>query len=470
MESASPEVRTPDRILFIHGTFAGRLPDQGDAWWQLGSKFSQLVTKVLRGLAIPSEEAFHWTGENSDVFRVFDAALLLERLRRENERGPFCVIAHSHGGMVLWHALMLSVERQIPLDNLRSWMTVGTPFIFYEARIGRVARHHLMAALIALFFSCLLAFHWYKSWLAVGLFALGELAAFSTCVLYLAVSSSRRLRSLEKETTQRLGSRWLGVRSKHDEAIALLRTALLLRTPIMPAWEDYPRWSYSQTGATEIPGRIPQQVWKRRGPSKEHPAFFLHPNKWLLKKQVRISGWRMHAREWVLRNILFWPFDMGLSLIRFGYNEFLANLLNGAAASAARSRLLGDDAPYFVAASVTDVPSRVQGLSSAELPREVDDELVRQANANATGLLADLRRNYISQLVLMHPGSILALPPSVSSDLTSTLVHCLYFEVESCQRLIAGALRHVFGGDVSRIQKDWTKQAHAATLKMTDAS
>jgi hypothetical protein len=120
---------------------------------------------------------------NSDVFRVFDSALLLERLRRENEKGPFHVVAHSHGGMVLWHALMLAVERQIPLDNLRSWITVGTPFIFYETRIGRIARQHLTPALIALTFSSLLAFHEYRSWLAVWLFALGILAIFSTYLL-----------------------------------------------------------------------------------------------------------------------------------------------------------------------------------------------------------------------------------------------------------------------------------------------
>src|SRR4051794_3128909 len=273
VDAAGVEPRIP-RIVFVHGTFAQRISDQGDAWWQLGSKFSLRIQKVLNGLAIPSDESFHWTGENSDVFRVLDSSLLLERLRRENEKGPFHVIAHSHGGMVLWHALMLSVERQIPLDNLRSWVTVGTPFIFYEARIGRVARHHLMRALVALIFTCLLAFYFCESWLAVGLFALGTLMVFFTRVLYLAKSGSKRLRSLEDETIHLLGSRWLGVRSKHDEAIALLKSVLFLHTPVVPAWNDGPRWSYSQSGATSIPGRVPQRVWRSRGPSSEEPAFF----------------------------------------------------------------------------------------------------------------------------------------------------------------------------------------------------
>ena len=176
----------------------------------------------------------------------------------------------------------------------------------------------------------------------------------------------------------------------------------------------------------------------------------------------------MHALEWMLHNMFFWPLEVCFALVRFGYNEFLVDFLNSAAASAARSYLLGDDAPYFVAVSVTDVPSRDQGLSTAELPREVDEALVQQADANAKGLLADLRRNYISQLVLMHSASILAAPPSTSSDLMDALVHCLYFEVESCQKLIAAALRHVCGGDVSRAHEEWTKQAHTATLKMTE--
>ena len=188
MDAAGLELRKPHSIVFVHGTFAGRLSDRGSVWWQLGSKFSQLVRRALEGLAIPSEEAFHWAGENSDVFRVFDSALLLKRLRRENEKGPFHVVAHSHGGMVLWHALMLAVEQQISLDNLRSWMSVGTPFIFYEARIGRIARHHLVPTLIALIFSCLLVFHRYKSWIAAWLFAFGTLVIFLTYLLYLASS------------------------------------------------------------------------------------------------------------------------------------------------------------------------------------------------------------------------------------------------------------------------------------------
>jgi hypothetical protein len=127
VEAADLECRIPHSIVLVHGTYAQRLSDQGDAWWQLGSKFSERVRKALKGLGIPSDECFHWSGENSDAFRVFDSSLLLERLRRENDKGPFHVVAHSHGGMVLWHALMLSVERQISLNNLQSWMTVGTP-------------------------------------------------------------------------------------------------------------------------------------------------------------------------------------------------------------------------------------------------------------------------------------------------------------------------------------------------------
>lgn len=468
MEAADLELRLRDNVVFVHGTFAGRLSDRGSAWWQLESKFSQFVRKELQGLAVPSEEAFHWTGENSDVFRVFDSAPLLERLRRENEKGPFHVVAHSHGGMVLWQALMLAVERQIPLGNLRSWITVGTPFIFYEARIGRVARHHLMPMLIGLIFPCLLVFHRYKSWLVAWLFALGTLAIFSIRVLYFVKSSSKRLRCLEKETMRQFGSLWLGVRSKHDEAIALLKTALLLRTPVTPAWNDYPRWSYSRIGATHVHGRIPRRVWRRRGPSNEDPAFFLHPNEWLRRKEVPSSGWRMHAREWMLYNMFFWPLDLVLTLARLGYNRLLVDFLNGAAASVARSRLLGDDAPYFVAVSVRDVPSRGEALSAAELPREVDEALVQQANASAIGVLTDIRRNYISQLVLMQSGSILAAWPSASSDLTGALVHRLYFEVESCQKLIAATLRHVCGGDVSRKHEEWTKQTHTATLKMIE--
>lgn len=470
MDAVGQELRRiPDKIVFVHGTFAARLPHQGANWWQLGSKFSQLVQKALAGLAVPSEEVFHWTGQNSDVFRVFDSVTLLDRLRRENEKGYFHVIAHSHGGMVLLHALMLAVEQGITLDNLRSWITVGTPFIFYKARIGRVVRHHFIPTLVALMVSSLLAIWWQHSWFAVSTFALGTLAATFTYLWYLAKSSSKRLRNLEQDTIRQYGSRWFGVRSQHDEAIALLKTALRLRTPVAPGWNDHPWWSYSQTGATGVPGRIPRRVWSRRGPSQEDPAFFVHPNEWLRRTLSPSTGWRMHAFGWIMQNMFFWPLEVILSVARFGYNTFLLNCLNRAAASVARSRLLGDDSPYFAAVGVADVPSQGQALRAAELPREVDEELLQQANANAAAMLTELRCSYISQLVLAPSTPILSAPTNVSQDPAGALVHCLYFEIESCQALIAAAVQRVCGGEITSTYQQWAKQAEAATLKVTEA-
>jgi hypothetical protein len=49
------------------------------------------------------------------------------------EGTKYHIVAHSHGGSVVWHGLVESKRRGIDLSGLRSWTTVGTPFLKYSA-------------------------------------------------------------------------------------------------------------------------------------------------------------------------------------------------------------------------------------------------------------------------------------------------------------------------------------------------
>lgn len=371
---------------------------------------------------------------------------------------------------MLWNALMLSVERQIPLDNLRSWITVGTPFVFYQAQFWRALRCHLRPVFyVAVVALPLLSIP--NGWMPALGGVCATLSAQFGLVFYRVRSSAKRLECLEKTAISRFGSRWVGVRSKHDEAIALLKAALSLRMPtVLSSWEDGPRWLYRQPGATTVRGRIPGAAVRLRKPPRAAFKLSLSPFDLFRKEEVPEAGWHMHGRAWMTRNLAVWPVVLVFDLIRFGYNELIVRLLNRMTASTVRARVLGDDSPYFVAAHVSDVPSRDAGLSAAQLPSEIEKELVAHADDRAKRLMGDLRATYISQLVLMSSETVLLVPPHSTDKLTSALVHCLYFEVEACQQFIVGILKHLCGGDASRTQKGWLDQARAGARKVAEGS
>ena len=54
----------------------------------------------------------------------------------ENAGRPYHLIAHSHGGTVLWHALQDAVAAGRELKHLRTWTTLGTPFPTFRPTIG----------------------------------------------------------------------------------------------------------------------------------------------------------------------------------------------------------------------------------------------------------------------------------------------------------------------------------------------
>ena len=124
-----------DLVLLIHGTFAGRAADQGDSWWQEGSSaWRALSERLPAGTRLAEQgEVFHWSGDNSERGRIKAGADLLERMMQLEASGRgYHLIGHSHGGSVIWHALRQATLRRIPLARMRSWSTVGTPFLHYR--------------------------------------------------------------------------------------------------------------------------------------------------------------------------------------------------------------------------------------------------------------------------------------------------------------------------------------------------
>jgi len=127
----------PDLLLPVHGTFGARREDRGENWWQIGSPFYEGMRQRLpRSVSLTeNEEMFHWSGENSERARIKAALELLDRLKAlESEGRGYHLIGHSHGGSVIWHTLRMATLGKIGLEHLRSWTTVGTPFLRHKTR------------------------------------------------------------------------------------------------------------------------------------------------------------------------------------------------------------------------------------------------------------------------------------------------------------------------------------------------
>ena len=274
---------------------------------------------------------------------------------------------------------------------------------------------------------------------------------------------------MENEAIQEFGTRWIGVRSKHDEAILLLKRALALNSSIAPQWRSKMFWSYSREGATKVPGRIPKKALNRTGPSEADPAFYVHPNSWLWGKDLPDTAWKMQARKWFVITTLYWPIDMLREVMRMVYGRVISPKINSAADTYSKSRLLGDDSPYSVATCVTDVPSRKQDLCAADLPPNVEEDLLREANANAKAMISDVRQNYFSQLALTPTADVLGAWQNVETDPMRALVHCLYFEHRSCQDLIAAALSKASGNSQKVGNGNWLVSADAKAQELVES-
>ena len=145
-----------DLILSIHGTYAGSDSDTGKAWWQQGSGTWETLKRMLpRATRLPRlGEFFHWSGENHERARIRASQRLLERLQRlESDGQDYHLIGHSHGGSVIWGTLRLATLHNEPLKRLKSWATVGTPFMHHRTpgalNIGNLVK--LSLALVFLY-------------------------------------------------------------------------------------------------------------------------------------------------------------------------------------------------------------------------------------------------------------------------------------------------------------------------------
>ena len=248
-------------VVTVHGTFAhvGSTPSAGpeaapgQQWWQPGSRLEQDLKSLLAAkdgkLTI---RAFEWSGENSELARRNAGRELLDYLADlEASKEPYCLVGHSHGGSVISAALLESIARRRPLDNLKRWITIGTPFVSMEREALLFTRLNLVQKVA--FVASMMLFLMFAIYMVAGFIRGGETAVIGRAapeillvtgfmmslpilVFYviLKVFDARSLlhyrRRLKARAEAAYGGKWLSLTHADDEAVqglAFLPTARL---------------------------------------------------------------------------------------------------------------------------------------------------------------------------------------------------------------------------------------------------
>lgn len=263
--------KVTEEAIFIHGTFAASEDDEGNSWWQVNSPFWKIAADKM-GSVVPTSNPFHWSGGNTDGHRQIAGAKLFERIRSTEH--PFHLVGHSHGGMVILYALYIAIENGVELPNLRSWFTVGTPFLHHRfswwkmIKVSIVGWRHdwvcwvvIHAGLaISVAIASILNNKLLLS-LVAWLVAL-VLLLIVGCRWYRAYVQSRRFEDIRATAWEKYGNKWDGFISQYDEALLLLRRSLDIRVvlpgPVTPRFRRRgPIWKYSHADASKVPGFVP---------------------------------------------------------------------------------------------------------------------------------------------------------------------------------------------------------------------
>ena len=220
-------------IVTVHGTNDHHPDDDGERWWQRGSRFTDYLTGVLteRGMADAEIVPLHWSGMNSDHDRLRGAQALAKLLRQIEASGrPYAILAHSHGGNVAVEA----VSRLRPSEGRGGIVSFGTPFF-----VRRLKPVPWLIALFQLVMGIVIApiMIWYLvTAVGSGTSKIVEALVFFGGLLLLAAwSAVRGFRTLAHHGLAgwrcRKGlvpGQWLVVHSPRDEAMKLLETAVAI--------------------------------------------------------------------------------------------------------------------------------------------------------------------------------------------------------------------------------------------------
>jgi hypothetical protein len=352
----------------------------------------------------------------------------LEQLDRLEQDGRhFHLIAHSHGGSVVWEALRLSTRRTEPLKGLSSWTTVATPFLGFSPRpspawllfpilysgalslvLGRAAASYSSSPGDLSDGERLALTTLPGGAAAVAAFILVVmLSQFSRWLLAIKVHNDD-LRAAQKAMSW-YGDRWLDVYASVDEAINGLRSTAGFQTQILPRIET------------------------------------------------------ARGREGRLKMALLWPFRvLHRTFLTHPYDRVLAPAVDAFVSHRLAEGAQGNDLPALELTSVSPWPAGC--LPFNPLPSTIEVSLrerVRQANAELVealrGALAQVRAGGDS---VQQVRSLLVVQPEA-------LVHTAYFDSAEVREVLA---LWVLGRSLSRAaDSGWQEKAPGPSAWLSEA-
>lgn len=232
-------------IVTVHGTFASG-PLEGQKWWQRSSPFtSKLKDWVEAEVGEVKIEPYVWDGKNSELARRSAGQGLAEKLDKlDADREPYVVIGHSHGGSVISAALLTMARNRQPLETMRRWITVGTPFIktrrqrFLFSRLGVFGKAVYLTLLTFLVLGSLAMFVQADSrsllgWLGALITFAGPITLFYVLLRYQESRRSLRFNpSVARFAESNFAGRWLSLWHGKDEAVQSLKAVKSLDVEI----------------------------------------------------------------------------------------------------------------------------------------------------------------------------------------------------------------------------------------------
>ncbi|GAB2674475.1 hypothetical protein Q4574_19135 [Aliiglaciecola sp. 3_MG-2023] len=262
----------PIKLVTVHGTGAGDITSSGDKWWQLGSVFMDELQKRLD--LDPNQVEivpFQWeNGPNSEDKRRDAGSALAKQLASYDEaEQDYYLIGHSHGGSVIYNALLKSVDNKTPFKRLKVWCTVGTPFLDYRPNtflfqrlrsIGLTIYTTGIVSLVLGFWIMLMAL--FKTEVNQNIVTLGHAMTLYGVITYACLWLYERRRKSwftkkQKKRVEALYSNlWCGLWHKEDEAISALSNVQNISAPIIPSTFLLPVVASFQFGLVILIGLI----------------------------------------------------------------------------------------------------------------------------------------------------------------------------------------------------------------------
>ncbi len=525
-----------DVVILVHGTSFTSEDNDGqsvDAWWHANGAREWLYRHLPPGTPV-SFLSFSWSGRNSQVSRLEagnELLALLLMLERKGRR--YHLVGHSHGGSVIREALISSditfrrrrvyaelrrslnkprilrgarpiiparwdeyapgwvkhKSRHIPKDaeyeavapfielrGLRSWTTVGTPFLHYfpARRLfvngwpGRRFSLHrpggnpsLRALLLELFLTLMFVSPFFLlfatlmsgtgEWLETNSVAQALAVPWAVlwCVTFYAMSRQNYAETLlareraAQHVSRRFGDRWLGLWASSDEAITSL--AALAPKGVDYEWVCAPDGARGPQPALRDSGRLPL-----RRLALPDPVVGTH----LLPDLVRFAPARLTK-----------PFIRAL-------NRWVEPLWRQKIATALTRTCQGSDLPAASLAFVSPWPLPLAAATTHPgLPADVDADLERAVSERTGRLRPALRQLLMAAALEGVPAAVEAVRDDHGTLAAGALVHTSYFEDPAVGRLIAlhisstatgAAARHEEAADDPHL--DWLR-AHREAIR-----